>query len=220
MPRPRKLHDRYFNQAKREGYLARSAYKLIELDERFGVLKRGSRVLDLGCAPGSWLQVAFERVGGTGVVAGIDLQRVGAGVPREVTALQGDFTQVPLETLLGPTGGEAYDAVISDMAPNTTGHGDHFRSVRLNESILDRLPGLLRPGGTLVYKVLEGETFPELFARTKREFRVAKGCKPRASRDLSRETFVVATGYRPPRAPGDDDEGAGGVPAPKPGWDG
>jgi len=222
VPRPRKLHDRYFNQAKREGYLARSAYKLLELDERFGVLSRGQRVLDLGCAPGSWLQVAAQKVGPDGVVAGIDLQRVGAGVPREVTAMQGDFTTATLESLLAPTGGAMYDAVISDMAPNTTGHGDHFRSVRLNESILDRLPGLLRPGGWLVYKVLEGETFPELFARTKREFRNVRGCKPKASRDLSRETFVVAHGYRPPRAPEADagDTPAGPSPSPQPGWDG
>jgi 23S rRNA (uridine2552-2'-O)-methyltransferase len=200
VPRARKLHDKYFNQAKREGYLARSAYKLLELDDRHQVLPKGGRVLDLGCAPGSWLQVAQERVGSKGLVVGIDLKPASSLVPDRVITVVGDFTEVPLEAMIGTgkkgVGIAGFDSVISDMAPNTTGHGDHFRSVRLCETILDRLPQLLRPGGTLVIKVLEGETFPDLLKRLRAEFNVVRGCKPKASRDLSRETFVVAKWYK------------------------
>lgn len=200
VPSPRKLHDKYFNLAKREGYLARSAYKLIELDDRHQVLPKGGKVLDLGCAPGSWLQVAHQRVGPKGLVAGIDLKPADRSVPDRVVTVVGDFTTAPLEDLIGPDGKgvgiAGFDSVISDMAPNTTGHGDHFRSVRLCETILDRLPQLLRPGGTLVIKVLEGETFPDLLTRLRTEFNVVRGCKPKASRDLSRETFVVAKWYK------------------------
>lgn len=200
VPSPRKLHDKFFNLAKREGYLARSAYKLLELDDRFKILLRGNRVLDLGCAPGSWLQVAQQRVGPSGLVVGIDLKPVSPAVPKEVVSVVGDFTEVPLEAMIGPDGRGVdpggFDAVISDMAPNTTGHGDHFRSVRLCETILDRLPELLTPRGTLVIKVLEGETFPDLLTRLRAEFKDVRGCKPKASRDLSRETFVVSKGYR------------------------
>lgn len=168
MPR-RILHDAYFRKAKAEGYLARSAYKLLEIQQRRGVLQPGQAVLDLGCAPGSWLQVASRLVGGDageqGLVVGLDLQPVQAPMPANVATMVGDLTTIPDQRLLEPLvalrgQGALYDAVISDMAPNTSGAGDHYRSVRLCEAILDRLPGILRPGGSLVYKVFEGEQYP------------------------------------------------------------
>jgi 23S rRNA (uridine2552-2'-O)-methyltransferase len=192
------LHDRYFKQAKREGYLARSAYKLIELDDARRILARGQRVIDLGCAPGSWLQVAGERVGSEGLVVGIDLLPVAGVFPPNVRTLVADFTTVSVQDLL--PGGSPADVVLSDMAPNTSGHGDHFRSIRLCETILDAMPILLRPGGSLVMKVFEGEAFPPLLARVRNSFSDVKVIKPRATRDPSRETYITARRFRPPRA--------------------
>ena len=189
----RVLHDRFFKQAKREGYLARSAYKLAEIDERFRIIRPGSRVLDLGCAPGSWLQVLAERVGAGGSVVGIDLSEVRDTIGANVRTVQGDFTSADPAEL---TGGEPFDAVVSDMAPNTSGHGDDLRSVSLCREILDRLPALLRPGGALVMKVLEGGEYPALVKQTAALFAKAQGFKPKASRDVSREIFVVAKAYR------------------------
>ena len=152
MGQHRKLHDRYFKRAKREGYLARSAYKLLEIQERRGVIRRGDTVLDLGCYPGSWLQVAAEIVGARGAVVGIDLEETGHDFGPNVRTARGDFTRTDPAGLLGMVGGdggaERFDVVLSDMAPSTTGHGDHFHSTRLCESILDALPGLLGRAGT------------------------------------------------------------------------
>ncbi len=193
------LHDQYFKQAKAEGYLARSAYKLLEIQERKKIIKRGDRVLDLGCAPGSWLQVASEFVGPKGIVVGVDLKEVRDAIAANVHTLVGDMNELDTNVLLGESG-LAFDVVISDMAPNTTGAGDGVRSVRLCERVLDVLPSLLRTKGNLAMKALEGETYPELLARTKSLFKDARGFKPKASRDVSREMFVIATGYQPKAA--------------------
>lgn len=195
----RVLHDQYFKKAKDEGYLARSAYKLKELDERFRLIRPGARVLDLGCAPGAWVQVALERVGGRGVVVGIDLKEVRERFGPGAHVVQGDVYAMSAETLTGLAGG-AFDVVLSDMAPDTTGHGDHFLSVRLCRRVLELLPGLLRPGGHLAMKVFEGEEYPALVKETGAAFASAKGFKPKASRDVSREMYVVGTGYRGPAA--------------------
>lgn len=208
----RKLHDRYFKQAKREGYVARSAYKLIELDDKRKIIRPGDRVLDLGCAPGSWLQVAAERVGPKGEVIGIDLRPVAGGFGRNVRTIVGDFTEINPADLLA--GGPPANVVLSDMAPNTSGHGDHFHSVRLCELIVDALPVLLRPGGTLVMKVFEGEAFPPLLDRVKSLFRDVKTIKPRATREMSRETYITAKRHHPPRPAEStsDDPAASGSP--------
>ncbi len=194
MPR-RVLHDQFFKQAKADGYLARSAYKLLEIQERKRLIGRGDRVLDLGCAPGSWLQVASELVGPKGVVVGVDLKEVRDQIAPNVHTLVGDMNEIDPGILLGDSG-TAFDVVISDMAPNTTGAGDGFRSVHLCERILDVLPGLLRPKGNLAMKVLEGETYPELLGRTKSLFKEVRGFKPKSSREVSREIFVIAHGFR------------------------
>ncbi len=194
-PHKRKLQDKYFKKAKREGYLARSAYKLIELNERRRLIRKKDRVLDLGCAPGSWLQVAEEIVGPKGLVVGIDLKRVDHPFGENVRTMVGDFTKTNAEALLGEDGA-LFDVVISDMAPNTTGHGDDFMSCRLCEQILDALPNLLRPNGRFVMKVYEGGDFPPLVKRTKSMFKDARPLKPEACREVSRETYIVGNGYR------------------------
>jgi 23S rRNA (uridine2552-2'-O)-methyltransferase len=209
----RKLHDEFFRRAKAEGYLARSAYKLKEINERKRLFGPGDRILDLGCAPGAWLQVASEIAGPRGRIVGVDLKEIrdaGRSIGPTVTAIQADIYKTAPIALTALAGG-LFDAVVSDMAPDTTGHGDHFLSVRLCRRVLELLPGLLRPGGNFVMKVFEGEEFPPLMNETRRLFRDVKGFKPRASRDISSEMYIVGHGYRPPPEPGPP---AGPTPAP------
>ncbi len=197
MPRmaQRKLHDQYFKKAKAEGYLARSAYKLQEINERKRLFGAGARVLDLGCAPGAWLQIAAEVVGPRGVVVGIDLKEVREEIAPTVRTVVGDVYKTSPEELTGLAGAK-FDAVVSDMAPDTTGHGDHFLSVRLCRRALEMLPALLRGGGNMAMKVFEGEEYPALMREVQGMFREAKGFKPKASREVSREMYVVGRGYR------------------------
>lgn len=213
----RVLHDRYFKQAKREGYLARSAYKLIEIDDRRRIIPRAGKVLDLGCAPGSWLQVLSERIGDKGRVVGIDLKRVTEPMPETVRTITGDFTAIDPAELIGGDGA-LFDAVFSDMAPDTSGHGDDFLSARLCQAIVDRLPVLLRKGGSCVMKVLEGGGTPELIKRCKGCFVEAKPYKPDATREVSREIYIVCKKYRPPLTPNRSNAGTGAPPPPPEGW--
>ena len=190
----RELHDHFFRKAQRESYRSRAAYKLIEIDDKRRILGKGDRVVDCGAAPGSWLQVAASRVGPRGTVLGIDLKPVTPhGLPENVTLVEGDVLSTEVATLLG---GKA-DAVLSDMAPDTTGtpSADQFRSARLCDELMDRLPGWLRLGGACVMKVFEGEAYPELVARASGAFERARGFKPAASRAESVEIFLICTGY-------------------------
>lgn len=194
MPR-RQLHDRYFRQAKREGYLARSAYKLLEIQERHRVLREGQTVLDLGCAPGSWLQVASELVGPQGRVLGIDLQRVTHPMPPQVRTLEGDaFTHDP--SALIQLAGQRFDAILSDMAPKTSGNGDDLVSAQLCRQVLDGVPKLGKPGSALVMKIFEGAEYQSVLDETRRMYTTVKGLRPKATRDVSREIFIIGTGLR------------------------
>lgn len=205
MPQPRKLHDRYFKQAKAEGYAARSAYKLLEIQEKRRLIRRNDAVLDLGCAPGSWLQVLDKHLGPKARIVGIDLSEVTADLSDRVVTIRGDiFATEPavfMEAAGFPGGSDRrFDVLISDMAPNTTGHGDDFLSARLCERVLDLCAGLLRPGGNILMKILEGEPTPGVIARTKRMFALAGTTKPQASRDVSKELFIWGEGFKAPTA--------------------
>ncbi|MCH2160250.1 MAG: RlmE family RNA methyltransferase [Phycisphaerales bacterium] len=211
----REVQDHYFREARREGYRSRAAYKLIEIDTRRKVMSHGDRVLDCGAAPGSWSQVAARRIGSRGRVVAIDLKEIDpANLPPTVDLLQGDLREVPIEEL----GGRPFDVIVSDMAPDTTGDpfGDHHRSVRLCQELLDRAGILLRPGGNLVMKVFEGEAYRELLDRASNEFERAKGFKPKASRSESVEMFIVCHGYQGPASTDEQHE----LPSRKPsrGW--
>lgn len=195
MPR-RVLHDRFFRQAKAEGYLARSAYKLIEIQERFRVIPRGGRVLDLGCAPGSWLQVAARTVGPRGIVVGVDLAEVRETIADNVRTVADDVNTIDPAVLVDAAGGR-FDAVLSDMAPNTSGSGDDLLSARLCRRVLELAPALLRPGGSLVMKILEGADYRDVLREVGELFARARGFKPEASREVSREMYVVADGFTP-----------------------
>lgn len=204
----REVQDHYFREAKREGYLSRAAYKLIEIDDRKHILHKGDYVLDCGAAPGSWLQVASKRVGPKGMVVGIDLQPIKHrfNAPN-IHLIEGDFSVTSTRTLLKATKNpdRKFDAALSDMAPNTSGDpsGDHHRSIRLCESLLDACAELLKPGGNLIMKVFEGEAYPELLKRTASMFDSVKGFKPKASRSESAEMYIVALGFKTHRK---DDE--------------
>ena len=191
----RQLNDPYVKQARAEGYRSRAAYKLVELDERFGLLKGVRRVVDLGIAPGGWSQVVRKRAPGAGVV-GIDLLETEplAGV----TILQLDFMADAAPGALQAALDGAPDLVLSDMAANTVGHKqtDHLRTMGLVEAAAQFAVEVLAEGGAFVSKVLAGGTDAELLALLKRHFRTVKHAKPPASRKGSSEWYVVAQGFK------------------------
>ncbi|KCZ57156.1 23S rRNA methyltransferase [Hyphomonas beringensis] len=190
----RQLQDPYVRKAKDEGYRARAAYKLLEIDEKIGLLRKGQRVVDLGCAPGGWLQVAVEK--GASEVAGIDLLPV-EPVPGAYIVL-GDATEADdvAELLKGLTGKP--DLVLSDMAANTTGHKqtDHLRTVALVEMAVAFAIEHLAPGGNFCSKVFQGGATKDVLDTLKAHFKTVKHIKPPASRAGSPEIFVVAKGFK------------------------
>ncbi|HEX7926361.1 MAG TPA: RlmE family RNA methyltransferase [bacterium] len=196
----KKVQDHYFRQAKREGFAARSAFKLEEIDKRQRLLRTGMHVLDLGCAPGSWLQYAAERVGPSGRVLGIDLQPVTIALPGHVRAMQGDAFNTPPEALLAD--GRSFDVVVSDMAPKTTGipSADAARSAELVLRALAVAQGVLKPGGTLLAKVFQGSRTVELRTAFAQSFDKVSIEKPKASRSESVEVFLLGQGFRPASA--------------------
>jgi 23S rRNA (uridine2552-2'-O)-methyltransferase len=191
----RQLNDPYVRRAKAEGYRSRAAYKLIELDERFGLLKGTLRVIDLGIAPGGWAQVVRKQVPKAAIV-GIDLLPVD---PIEgVTIFQMDFMDETAPDLLAESLGGAADLVLSDMAANTVGHAqtDHLRTMALVEAGALFAGDVLRPGGAFVAKVLAGGADHDLVALLKRMFTTVKHAKPPASRKESSEWYVIAQGFK------------------------
>ena len=195
----RQLNDPYVAEAKRLGYRSRAAFKLIELDERFHLLRRGARIVDLGAAPGGWTQIAAQRIGaeeGRGQIVAADILPMEA-VPG-ATVLQQDFLdeKAPAE-IIAALGGPA-DLVLSDMAAPTTGHAatDHLRIVALAEAAYEFAKEVLAPGGAFVAKVFQGGAEGELLASLKRDFTSLRHAKPPASRAESAEVYVVAQGFR------------------------
>ncbi len=190
----RQLNDPYVQTARQQGLRSRAAFKLIELDERFGLIRRGAHVVDLGTAPGGWTQVAVRR--GAGLVVGVDLLPVDP--IRGAVLVQGDFTAPGVAERLAALLGGPADLVLSDMAPNTTGHAstDHLRIMALTELALDFAVAVLAEGGAFVAKVFQGGTEREMLARMKHCFASVRHAKPPASRKESSELYVVATGFR------------------------
>lgn len=205
----RQLNDPYVARAKREGYRSRAAYKLIEMDDKYRLLKPGGRVVDLGAAPGGWAQVAAARVGraaGRGRVVGIDLLEIDPLPGIDLLMLDFMAPEAPgrLRELLD---GEA-DLVMSDMAANATGHKktDHLRIMGLAEAAAEFAREVLAPGGAFLAKVLQGGTEGALLADLKRDFAAVRHVKPAASRSDSAELYVLATGFRG-RAPAGSEPG-------------
>jgi 23S rRNA (uridine2552-2'-O)-methyltransferase len=198
----RQLNDPYVRAAQAAGYRSRAAFKLVEIDDKLHLLKPRGRVVDLGAAPGGWTQVALQRIGEGGKVVALDLLAMDpiAGA----TVLQGDFQDPAAEqAVLAALDGQA-DLVLSDMAPNTTGHNatDHLRIIALAELALDFAVRVLSPGGAFVAKVFQGGTEKQLLDLLKQRFATVRHVKPPASRKDSAELYVVATGFRPPSQTG------------------
>ncbi|MEM9425380.1 MAG: RlmE family RNA methyltransferase [Pseudomonadota bacterium] len=199
----RQLNDPYVRRARAEGMRGRAAYKILELDDKYGFLKPGARVVDLGCAPGGWCQVAVARVnalgdkaGPQGTVLGIDLQEVEPIAVAELHQL--DFLDDGADDKVKAWLGGRADVVMSDMAAASSGHKqtDHLRIVALCEAAAELAYDVLEPGGTFVAKVLAGGAESGLQALLKQRFDKVANVKPPASRSDSSEKFVVATGFR------------------------
>lgn len=192
----RQLNDPYVQKAQKMGLRSRAAFKLMELDDRFKFLKTGSNIIDLGAAPGGWVQVALERCGPKGYVVGIDIMEIEPLAGAEL--IQGDFLDDDApDRLRALMDGDA-DVVLSDMAASSTGHKatDHLRIMSLLEVAIHFAADVLKPGGVFVGKVLQGGTENELLTALKKDFRMVKHAKPPASRSDSAEVYVVAEGFR------------------------
>lgn len=196
----RQLNDPYVARAKAEGYHSRAAFKLLEINEKHKLLKPGMRVVDLGCAPGGWLQVAVKAVKSTPenpLIVGIDYLAMDT-VPGAII-LEKDFTDEDApQMLIDAMGGHKADIVLSDMASPTTGHRptDHIRIIALVEMASEFAIDVLAPGGTFVAKVFQGGTEHQLLAELKRHFTSTFHAKPPASRSGSAETYLVAKGFK------------------------
>ncbi|MEO1194077.1 MAG: RlmE family RNA methyltransferase [Pseudomonadota bacterium] len=192
----RQLNDPYVAEAQKRGYRSRAAFKLLQLHERFDLITPSSRIVDLGCAPGGWLQVAAEILGPQGKLVGIDLLPVDE--VGKATILEGDFLDDDAPQRLREALGGPADLVLSDMAANTTGHRqtDHLRTMALAESAAHFAMEILAPGGHFVSKVLQGGTEAGLLNELKQAFETVRHAKPPASRKGSTEIYLVARGFR------------------------
>jgi len=192
-----KKKEYYYNEAKREGYRARSAFKLKQIQKKFSILKHGNTVMDLGAAPGGWSQVAKEIVGDKGTVLGIDLSPIHP--IKGITFLQGDISkESSLKELINLMEERKADAVISDMSPNISGNYsvDHARSIYLCEQALVTASTFLKVGGNFLCKVFDGEELPRLMKEINNKFQSVKIFTPPASRKSSSEIYIIAKSFK------------------------
>lgn len=191
-----RFQDHYFHRAKKDHYLARAVYKLEEIQNRHRLMRPGDRVLDLGAAPGSWVQLASGVVGPRGRVVAVDIKPMEHPFEGNVTVLQADVFDDALVELLRDHA--PFDAVLSDMAPATSGirSADSARSSLLFERALVVAEGTLRPGGHFLAKIFQGSEFHDLLVRVKRRFRRVKVVKPDASRKMSKEIYILGMEYK------------------------
>jgi 23S rRNA (uridine2552-2'-O)-methyltransferase len=195
----RQLNDPYVQAAKAQGWRSRAAFKLLELDEKYKLIGRQARVVDLGAAPGGWAQVALAK--GAAKVVGIDLLPIIPVAGAEF--IEGDFAAEDMESRLKDLLDGPADLVLSDMAPNTTGHvaTDHIRIMALAELALDFATGVLTPGGAFVAKLFQGGAEQDMLNKLKKHCSSVRHAKPPASRKDSKEMYVIATGFRQAPAP-------------------
>ncbi|MBU2214047.1 RlmE family RNA methyltransferase [Patescibacteria group bacterium] len=194
MPKRYIPNDNWSQKAQEEGYRARSVYKLKELDERFKLLKPGMKVLDLGAAPGSWLQFTKEKVGHKGKVIGMDLQEIEP--IEDVKTFQQDITDLEgIASILKEERIEQVDLIFSDLAPATSGMKDvdQWKSIKLSQAVLDVARKFLKMGGICVIKVLRGSDFDKFLMVLKNEWKSVKSAQVKASRDRSKEIYLVLT---------------------------
>ena len=196
--------DRYFQKAKQEGYRSRAAYKLLELQQRYHILRSGDKVLDLGAAPGGWLQVAARIIGASGKAIGVDLVSIQPLRERNVTVLQGDAGSGDVQAKIMEFLGGPADAVLSDMAPKLSGirDADTARAAELNRMALAVAVQLLRPGGCLLVKSFMSQDLQDFTADLKAHFAEVQRTKPEATRQGSSEYYFIAKNFRAGHSPG------------------
>lgn len=193
--------DTYYKKAKELNYRSRAAFKLIQIHDRFNVVKQGDAVLDMGANPGGWSQVALELTGSEGTVIAVDLKHI-EPIPG-VEFIRGDArtdeVADEVREILAAKGKQSLDVIVSDMSPNISGNYDmdQARSVELCEAVLETAADLLRPGGRIVMKVFEGDMFIDLMEKVRGQFHNVRRHAPKASRASSSEIYIIAKGYRP-----------------------
>lgn len=189
----KKVQDHYFKKAKKEGYIARSAYKLQEMDQKQNLLRKGLKVIDLGCFPGSWMQYISTRIGEKGLVVGIDRTELQMPLKANMRFIHSDINELDISSISGIA--SRYDLVFSDMAPNTTGakNVDSARSYQLCQMAMIVAQDYLKTSGSILVKILQGSTFNTLLSDMKSEYKVVKTLKPKSSRDESKEVFVLGS---------------------------
>ncbi|MDD2908517.1 MAG: RlmE family RNA methyltransferase, partial [Candidatus Gracilibacteria bacterium] len=196
-PKAYVIQDKYFLEAKKLGYRARSAFKLIEIQEKYNIIKPGQNVLDIGAAPGSFLQVIHKIIGDSAKLVGIDIQRIEPLNYKNLTLIQESiFEKDKLKAMFEEMGFGQFDLITSDIAPSTTGQTgvDQYRSVELNLAILDFAEIFLKKGGNLLLKVFVGEDTNDLVFPIKRKYNILKRTKPKACRERSFEEYFVCMG--------------------------
>lgn len=193
--------DRFYKRAKEEGYRSRSAYKLMQIEDRFKLINTGDVVIDLGAAPGGWSQVAKTWVGDNGVVISVDLQHIEK--IEHVVIIKSDITdaEATIKAIKGTNslkGRDTVDVVISDVAPNLSGNRDYdqFRSLELSKSALNIAAALLRAEGNFVTKIFQGDYYNQFYKAVKDRFRNTKAYSPGASRKRSAEVYVIGKGFK------------------------
>lgn len=191
-------NDHYSDRAKKERYPARSVFKLKEAQKKFRLIKKGDRVLDLGCSPGSWLLYAAELTGKRGRVLGIDLKTIRIKIPPQAETLTADILTIDRAWIDKQELGNRFNVVLSDMAPATTGNKalDATRSFQLCQAALSIVEMVLKPGGSFICKIFQGQEFKEFSDTVRSRFKRHKIFKPRSSRRESKEIFILGMGFR------------------------
>lgn len=186
--------DPYYKQAKRESYHSRASYKLLQLDKKFKVIKKGDIIVDLGAAPGGWSQVALEKTGDNGLVVGVDLKKIKLMKCENFIGLIGDFTKEETIKKICDITGRKVDVILSDASPPLSGikDVDQFRALDLAKNVLKIAKHVLKPNGSMIIKLFQGEEYENILKTIKEEFKIVKTTKPPSSRKKSVEMYVVA----------------------------
>lgn len=192
--------DHYWRRAKQEGYRSRAAFKLLQIDAKFHIFRKGDCVLDLGCAPGGWLQVISEKVGPKGRAVGVDLQRTAPLPSGNVRLIKGDLRKPEVQTQIRLALGGSADIVTSDLSPKLTGIGfqDHLRSCELVRDGLNLVRTVLRPKGVFLVKIFQGEELESVMGDLRAQFGQVRRIAPSASRKASSEIYLLAREFRGP----------------------
>ena len=186
--------EQYYKMAKKENYHSRASYKLLQLDKKFKIIKKGDYIVDLGAAPGGWSQVALEKIGEEGLVVGVDLQRIKPMENPNFIGIRGDFTKEETLKNICKITGKKVDVVLSDASPQLSGvkDVDQILSLELALGVIKIARLILKPHGSLIMKAFQGEEFENLLKKIKKEFKTVKTTKPPSSRKKSVEMYVIA----------------------------